>query len=47
MLKRWRSAKMRLGSDDMDDLVVKVNEDFAKGQERRMRSLIRKPDWSD
>lgn len=47
MLKRWKSAKMRLGSDDMDDLVVKVNEDFAKGQGRRMRSLIRKPDWSD
>ena len=45
MLKRWRSSKMRLGSDDMLDLVAKANEDFAKNLARRERSQIRKPDW--
>lgn len=45
MLKRWRSSDMRLGSDDMDDLVRKANEDFQRGIERRQRSQIRKPDW--
>jgi hypothetical protein len=45
MLKRWRSSKMRLGSDDMNDLVLKANEDFAKNLARRQRSQIRKPDW--
>ncbi len=47
MLKRWRSSQMKRGSDDMDDLVRKANEDFAQGVARRERSQIRKPDWSD
>jgi hypothetical protein len=45
MLKRWRSSEMRLGSDDMDDLVRKANDDFQQGLNRRQRSQIRKPDW--
>jgi hypothetical protein len=45
MLKRWRASEMRLGSDDMDDLVRKANEDFERGLQRRERSQIRKPDW--
>jgi len=45
MLKRWRASEMRLGSDDMDDLVRKANEDFQRGIDRRQRSQIRKPDW--
>jgi hypothetical protein len=45
MLKRWRASEMRLGSDDMDDLVRKANEDLKRGLERRERSQIRKPDW--
>lgn len=47
MLKRWRSARMKLGGDDMEDLVRKANEDFARGIERRSRSQIRKADWQD
>ncbi len=47
MLKRWRSSKMRLGSDDMNDLVLKANDDFAQNLARRERSQIRKPDWVD
>jgi hypothetical protein len=45
MLKRWRTNEMRIGSDDMDDLVRKANDDFKQGLERRQRSQIRKPDW--
>ncbi len=47
MLKRWRSSGMKLGSDDMDDLVRKANEDFARGLVRRERSQIQKHDWND
>jgi hypothetical protein len=47
MLKRWRTSKMKLGSDDMEELVRKANEDLARGMARRQRSQIRKPDWAD
>jgi hypothetical protein len=47
MLKRWRSSKMKLGSDDMSDFVIKANDDIAQGILRRERSQIRKPDWAD
>lgn len=45
MLKRWRTTKMKLGSDDMNDLVYKANDDMATGMARRERSQLRKPDW--
>jgi hypothetical protein len=38
---------MKLGSDDMQELVDKANEDFAKGLVRRERSQIQKHDWND
>jgi len=47
MLKRWRSSKLKLGTDDFDDLVRKANEDFTRMVQRRERSQIRKPDWVD
>ncbi len=47
MLKRWRSSKMKLGSDDMLEMTEKANEDFAKMFERRGRSQIQKHDWND
>lgn len=47
MLKRWKSGSMKIGSDDMDDLVRKANEDLVRGLARRERSQIRKPDWVD
>jgi len=46
MLKRWRSS-MKLGSDDMQELVEKANEDFARMFTRRERSQIQKHDWND
>ena len=45
MLKRWRSSKLKLGTDDMEELVSKANDDFAQGIARRQRSQLRKPDW--
>ena len=47
MVKRWRSGKMKLGSDDMDDFVRKANEDMARNLQTRERSQLRKPDWVD
>ena len=47
MLKRWRTSKMKLGSDDMQELVEKANEDFATMLTRRQRSQIQKHDWND
>lgn len=47
MLKRWRSGKMKLASDDMQELVDKANEDFARMMNRRERSQIQKHDWND
>ena len=47
MIKRWRTSKMRLGSDDMDDFVRKANDDLRTSFERRQKSQIRKPDWAD
>ncbi len=45
MLKRWRSSEMKIGSDELDDLVRKANDDFAKNISLREKSAIRKPDW--
>ena len=47
MLKRWRSSKMKLGSDDMLVLVEKSNEDFSRMFTRRAKSAIQKHDWND
>ena len=47
LVKRWRSGKMRLGADDLNDFVLKANEDFERQVQRREKSQIRKPDWSD
>jgi hypothetical protein len=46
-IKRWRSSKMKLGGDDMQELMEKANEDFAKMFVRRERSAIQKHDWND
>ena len=43
LVKRWRSGKMKLGSDDMDDFVRKANEDMARNLQTRQRSQLRTP----
>lgn len=45
MLKRWRSSEMKIGSDELDDLVRKANDDLAKNLSLREKSAIRRPDW--
>lgn len=45
MIKRWKSSKLKLGTEDFQDIVRKANEDFAQTGQRRERSQIRKPDW--
>ncbi len=45
MLKRWRSSKMKLGADDMNDFVIKANDDIARAVATREKSQIRRPDW--
>ena len=47
MLKRWRSARIKLGTDDLNDVVRKANDDFSQTIARRERSQIQKHDWND
>ena len=47
LVKRWRSTKMKLGSDDMDDFVRKANDDMVRNLASRQKSQLRKPDWAD
>ena len=44
-LRRWRSEKMRQGTDDMKALVQKINDDLARLVRTKERSAIRKHDW--
>ena len=44
-LRRWRSEKMRPGSDEMKALVVKVNDDIDRLNKTKTRSPIQKHDW--
>jgi hypothetical protein len=44
-LRRWRSEKMRPGSDDMKALVARINEDLARIIKTKERSQIQKHDW--
>jgi hypothetical protein len=44
-LRRWRSQRMRQGSDEMKALVQKLNEDLARVMRQRERSSIQKHDW--
>lgn len=44
-LRRWRSEKMRPGSDEMKALVTKVNDDVDRLNKTKTRSQIQKHDW--
>ena len=44
-LRRWRSEKMRPGSDDMKALLGRVNGDIARIVKSKERSQIQKHDW--
>ena len=44
-IRRWKSDEMRATSQEMRVLTLKMNEDLQKGQERKTKSQLRKPDW--
>jgi hypothetical protein len=44
-LRRWRSEKMRPGSDDLKSLLARVNGDIARLTKSKERSQIQKHDW--
>jgi hypothetical protein len=45
-IKRWRSEKMKTGSEAMRELTAKTNSDLAKVISAKAKSAVRKPDWS-
>lgn len=44
-LKRWRSEKMRAGSEGMRELTEKVNADLERVVRTKQKSAVRRPDW--
>lgn len=44
-VKRWRSEKMRAGSDGMRELVAKINADLERALRTKEKSSVQKPDW--
>lgn len=44
-LKRWRSERMRAGSDGMRALTEKVNADLERALRAKEKSAVQKPDW--
>ena len=44
-LKRWRSERMKPGSDGMRELTEKVNADLKRALRTKEKSAVQKPDW--
>ena len=44
-VRRWRSGKMKAGSDDMRELTEKINADLDRALRGKEKSAIQKPDW--
>ncbi len=44
-LKRWRSERMKPGSDEMKELTEKVNADLERALRSKEKSAVQKPDW--
>ena len=44
-LKRWRSERMKAGSDGMRDLTAKINADLERALRSKEKSAVQKPDW--
>ncbi len=44
-VKRWRSERMKLGSDEMKELTEKLNADLERALKTKERSAVQKPDW--
>ncbi len=44
-LKRWRSERMKPGSDGMRELTSKINADLERALRTKEKSAVQKPDW--
>ncbi len=44
-LKRWRSERMKPGSDGMWELTGKINADLERALRSKEKSAVQKPDW--
>ncbi|MSQ62216.1 MAG: hypothetical protein EXR43_06560 [Dehalococcoidia bacterium] len=44
-IRRWRSERMKPGSETTRALTAKVNDDLARTMQNQARSQIQKSDW--
>ncbi len=44
-VKRWRSEKMKAGSDAMRELTDKINADLEHALKTKEKSAVQKADW--
>ena len=44
-IRRWKTDEMRVTSQEMRVLSLKMNEDIQKTLERKTKSQLRRPDW--
>ncbi len=44
-VKRWRSERMKAGSDGMRDLTNKINADLDRALRTKEKSAVQKADW--
>jgi hypothetical protein len=44
-LKRWRSERMKAGSERMKELTGKINADLERVLRTKEKSAVQKPEW--
>ena len=44
-VKRWRSERMKAGSDAMRELTDKINSDLESALKTKEKSAVQKADW--
>jgi hypothetical protein len=44
-VKRWRSERMKAGSDGMKELADKINADLDRALKTKEKSAVQKADW--
>ena len=44
-VKRWRSERMKAGSDGMKELTEKLNADLERALKTKEKSAVQKADW--
>ncbi len=44
-VKRWRSERMKAGSDGMRELTDKINADLERALQTKAKSAVQRADW--